>query len=139
MFFSLIEFVKLVDAELQKISTYLCCNTWIRSYQLRIITTCSVWGQACKQETKKQKQMQGSSREASGPAFGVGLCCPALQSGCFPDLHNSKYVPQGGSKQLYLELSCCGGIIQVMKHRRQSCIRESEPATLLLGPRNAKQ
>lgn len=56
-----------VKVELQKISIYLCCNTWIQSHQLHIITTCSVWGQACKQETWKQKLMQGSSEAASCP------------------------------------------------------------------------
>lgn len=107
MFFFLMEYVKLVKVELQKISIYLCCNTWIQSHQLHIITTCSVWGQAYKQETWKQKLMQGSSGEASCPAFGMGSLRPDLQSGHFPGLHNSKSVPQGGLEQLYLGLSCC--------------------------------
>lgn len=111
------EFLKLVKVEVQKISIYLCCNTWIWSYQWHVITTCSVWGEACKQETRKQKQMQGHSGEASGTAFGMGLHCPAPQSVCFPDLYNSKCVPQGGPEQLYLELSCSWGIVQVTKQR----------------------
>lgn len=138
MFFLLMECVKLVKVELQKISIYLCCNTWIQSHQLHVITTCSVWGQACKQETWKQKLMQGSSREASCPAFGMQSCCPALQSGHRPDLHNSKSAPQHGLEQLYLGLSCCWGIIQVMKQRQQSWIRDSKRAKLILAVQNSK-
>ena len=114
------EFVKPVKVELQKISIYLCCNTWIWSYQLHIITTCSAWGQACKQETRQQKQMQGSSGEASGPAFGMG---PSAQ---------------------LCEVAVFHGTTASLSHRlaQSSCIWSqavAEASFRCLGPRHMKQ
>lgn len=78
MFFSLIEFVKLVKAELQKISIYLCCNTWIWSYQLHLITAFSVWGWACKRKrgsgNRCKAAMEKPQVQLSGWDPAIQLC-----------------------------------------------------------------
>lgn len=134
------EFAKLVEVEVQKISIYLCCNTWIWSYQWHIITTCSVWGQAnkaCKQETRKQKQMQGHNGEASGPASRLGLCCPAPQSGCFPDLHSSNLSHRVAQSSCIWSRAVAEALFRLQS--KEQLNRGVKPATILPSPRNTEQ
>lgn len=95
MFISLMEFVKV---ELQKISIYLCRNTWMRLYQLHVITTCSVWGQACKQrdqEAETDARQQQQQRRSLRSTFWDGTLLPSSAKRLFSRLARQQVHPAG--------------------------------------------